>query len=168
MAYYRHHLFFCTNRREDGGPCCAQHGAEAMRDYLKARTKALDLAGPGGVRVNLAGCLDRCAEGPVLVVYPEGTGPIGLCTLMALRAEGAGAIYATEKIEARERAAMPAGAQWTGNPDREDVVGSILAHEQHGLDVVFECCGEQSALDQAVALLKPGGTLVVVDGYTVS
>lgn len=73
MAYYRHHLFFCTNRREDGGPCCAQHGAEAMRDYLKARTKALDLAGPGGVRVNLAGCLDRCAEGPVLVVYPEGT-----------------------------------------------------------------------------------------------
>ncbi len=73
MAYYRYHLFFCTNRREDGGPCCAQSGAEAMRDYLKARTKALDLAGPGGVRVNLAGCLDRCAEGPVVVVYPEGT-----------------------------------------------------------------------------------------------
>lgn len=44
-----------------------------MRDHLKARTKALGLAGAGGVRVNLAGCLDRCSEGPVLVVYPEGT-----------------------------------------------------------------------------------------------
>ncbi|MCK7477457.1 MAG: zinc-binding dehydrogenase [Candidatus Moduliflexus flocculans] len=54
------------------------------------------------------------------------------------------------------------GPRWTGNPDREDVVGSILAHESPGLDIVFECCGEQSALDQAVALLKPGGTLVVV------
>jgi (2Fe-2S) ferredoxin len=73
MAYFRYHLFFCTNRREDGSPCCAQCGAQEMRDYFKARTKALGIAGPGGVRVNTAGCLDRCAEGPVLVVYPEGT-----------------------------------------------------------------------------------------------
>ncbi len=73
MAYFRYHLFFCTNRREDGSQCCAQTGAEEMRAYLKARTKELGIAGPGGVRVNTAGCLDRCAEGPVLVVYPEGT-----------------------------------------------------------------------------------------------
>ena len=91
-----------------------------------------------------------------------GTGPIGLCAVMALKADGAGAVYATEKIEAREKAAVTAGADWTGNPDREDVVGSILAHESPGLDIVFECCGDQAALDQAVALLKPGGTLVVV------
>ena len=71
MSYYRHHVFFCTNRREDGQPCCTQHGAEALRAYLKARTKELDIAGAGGVRVNSAGCLNRCAEGPVLVVYPE-------------------------------------------------------------------------------------------------
>lgn len=73
MGYFRYHLFFCTNRREDGSPCCDQYGAEAMRDHLKGRVKALGLTGPGGVRVNLAGCLDRCSEGPVLVVYPEGT-----------------------------------------------------------------------------------------------
>ena len=30
------------------------------------------------------------------------------------------------------------------------------------MDVVFECAGQQSALDQAVALLKPGGRLMVV------
>ncbi len=43
-----------------------------MRDYAKQRIKALGLAGQGGVRINTAGCMDRCEEGPVLVVYPEG------------------------------------------------------------------------------------------------
>ena len=70
--YYRYHLFFCTNQREDGGPCCQNFDALAMRDYAKARTKALGIAGAGGVRVNNAGCMDRCAQGPVCVVYPEG------------------------------------------------------------------------------------------------
>lgn len=73
MAYYRYHVFFCTNQREEGRQCCAQCGARTMRDYLKRRTKELGLTGPGGVRINTAGCLDRCSEGPVLVVYPEGT-----------------------------------------------------------------------------------------------
>ena len=91
-----------------------------------------------------------------------GSGPIGLCVVMALKAEGAGAVYATEKAEARLAAAATAGADWTGNPDREDIVAAIQARESLGLDLVFECCGEQAALDQAVALLKPGGTLVVV------
>jgi len=89
-------------------------------------------------------------------------GPIGLCVTMALKADGAGPVYATEKVEARLKAALTAGADWVGNPDREDIVAGILARESLGLDIVFECCGEQSALDQAVALLKPGGTLVVV------
>jgi len=92
-----------------------------------------------------------------------GTGPIGLCVIMALKTEGSGPVYATEKIEARlEAAGAKAGADWTGNPDHEDIVTGILARETLGLDIVFECCGEQSALDQAIALLKPGGTLVVV------
>jgi len=72
MSYYKHHVFFCTNRREDGRPCCENHGAQAMRDYAKAKVKALGLAGKGKVRINNAGCLDRCDEGPVMVVYPEG------------------------------------------------------------------------------------------------
>jgi len=69
--YYRYHVFFCTNRREQGG-CCQDFGAQAMRDYAKQRIKALGLTGKGGVRINNAGCLDRCAEGPVIVIYPEG------------------------------------------------------------------------------------------------
>lgn len=72
MSYYRHHVFFCTNQRTDGRPCCQDHDAQAMRDYAKQRTKELGLSGKGEVRINNAGCLDRCDEGPVLVVYPEG------------------------------------------------------------------------------------------------
>ncbi len=72
MSYYRYHVFFCTNQR-DNGACCQDHNAQALRDYAKAKVKALGLAGPGGVRINGAGCLDRCAEGPVIVVYPEET-----------------------------------------------------------------------------------------------
>jgi (2Fe-2S) ferredoxin len=72
MSYYRHHVFFCTNLREDGSQCCAQCGAQSMRDYLKRRCKELGLLGPGGARINTAGCMDRCGEGPVVAVYPEG------------------------------------------------------------------------------------------------
>ena len=71
MSYYRHHLFFCTNQRPDGAACCGKRGAQALRDYAKARIKELGLAEAGGVRVNTAGCLGRCDEGPVAVVYPE-------------------------------------------------------------------------------------------------
>ena len=70
--YYRHHVFFCTNLRKEGRQSCESCGATALRDYAKSKVKKLGLAGPGGVRVNTAGCLDRCEEGPVVVVYPEG------------------------------------------------------------------------------------------------
>lgn len=71
MSYYQHHIFFCTNKREDGSQCCENFNAKAMRDYAKQRTKALGLVRSGNVRVNTAGCLNRCAHGPVAVVYPD-------------------------------------------------------------------------------------------------
>lgn len=73
MSYFKHHVFFCTNQRDDGSQCCAANGAAEMQAHAKQRIKALGLNGPGKVRINKAGCLDRCAEGPCLVVYPEGT-----------------------------------------------------------------------------------------------
>ncbi|MEA3639610.1 MAG: (2Fe-2S) ferredoxin domain-containing protein [Lamprobacter sp.] len=72
MSYYKHHLFMCINERADGSQCCAQCNAQESRDFLKKRSKQLGIAGPGGVRINTAGCLDRCEEGPVAVLYPEG------------------------------------------------------------------------------------------------
>lgn len=71
LSYYNHHVFFCCNQRAAGEACCNNHGSSAMRAYCKDRVKALGLAGRGKVRVNQAGCLDRCEEGPVIVVYPE-------------------------------------------------------------------------------------------------
>ena len=71
MSFYKHHVFFCCNQREGGEACCNDHGAQTTRDYAKKRVKELGLAGKGKVRVNQAGCLDRCEEGPVLVIYPE-------------------------------------------------------------------------------------------------
>lgn len=73
MSHYKRHIFFCTNVRAEGAdrPSCGRCGSDAMRQHAKQRVKALGLAGPGGVRVNSAGCLDRCEEGPVAVVYPE-------------------------------------------------------------------------------------------------
>ena len=70
-SYYKHHLFFCLNQRDDGRECCQHKNAEAMQSHAKQRVKALGLAGPGQVRVNKAGCLDRCELGPVAVVYPD-------------------------------------------------------------------------------------------------
>jgi (2Fe-2S) ferredoxin len=72
MSYYKHHIFFCLNQRDNGEACCAQHDPQAALEHCKKSVKALGLHGPGGVRVNKAGCLDRCAGGPVAVVYPEG------------------------------------------------------------------------------------------------
>jgi (2Fe-2S) ferredoxin len=70
-SYYQRHVFFCLNQRAAGEACCASHRAQEAFDHCKARVKAQGLAGPGQVRVNKAGCLDRCAGGPVAVVYPE-------------------------------------------------------------------------------------------------
>ncbi|MEK7437155.1 MAG: (2Fe-2S) ferredoxin domain-containing protein [Pseudomonadota bacterium] len=73
MSYYAHHVFFCCNQRDGGRVCCNDKGASSLRDYAKQRVKELGLDGKDKVRINQAGCLDRCEEGPCIVVYPEGT-----------------------------------------------------------------------------------------------
>ena len=71
MSYFSRHVFFCLNQRDKGDDSCARQGAQAGFDRCKSRVKEAGLSGPGQVRVNKAGCLDRCAGGPVAVVYPE-------------------------------------------------------------------------------------------------
>ncbi|SIT39858.1 putative ferredoxin [Paraburkholderia piptadeniae] len=73
-SFFKYHVFFCLNQREPGAsrPCCANCNAQEMQEYAKKRVKQLGLAGPGQVRINKSGCLDRCEEGPTIVVYPEG------------------------------------------------------------------------------------------------
>ena len=91
-----------------------------------------------------------------------GMGPIGHSVMLPAVDMGCRAIYCTDKVDYRCQAACEAGATWAGNPSREDVVAEILAREPAGLDIVYECCGQQEALDQAIELLKPGGLLMIV------
>jgi (2Fe-2S) ferredoxin len=75
--YYDIHVFLCTNQRPEGHKrgSCASRGAVKLKDYMKARSKELGLEGPAAprpLRIQQAGCLDRCELGPVLVIYPEG------------------------------------------------------------------------------------------------
>ena len=69
--FYKHHVFFCLNQREDGARCCMDNGAESAFNHMKARIKKLVLNGKDKVRINRAGCFDRCNEGPLLVIYPQ-------------------------------------------------------------------------------------------------
>jgi (2Fe-2S) ferredoxin len=71
MSYYKHHVFFCLNQRDPPEKCCNNAGASELQAYAKARIKELGLSGKGRIRINKSGCLDRCEEGPVVVVYPE-------------------------------------------------------------------------------------------------
>ncbi len=91
-----------------------------------------------------------------------GSGPIGLCTLLAIRAQTQAEVYVTDLVDKRLAVARTCGASWTGNPQNTDVVSAIRGLQPLGLDAVFECAGEQDALDQCVQLLKPGGTLLVI------
>jgi L-iditol 2-dehydrogenase len=91
-----------------------------------------------------------------------GFGPIGMSVMLPALAMGAKDVYVTDKIDERLLIAERSGANLTANPDREDVVKKIAGEVPELLDVVFECCGQQDAIDNAVDLLKPGGKLMVI------
>lgn len=91
-----------------------------------------------------------------------GYGPIGMSVMLAAKAQGVGKIFVTDKIDARLEIASKEGTTYTGNPLKENIVKEIWQKEPLGLDVVFECCGQQEAFDQAIEVLKPGGKLIGV------
>jgi (2Fe-2S) ferredoxin len=71
MPQFQYHVFFCTNERSSSDPksSCHQRGAVDLHAHAKAACHALGMK--GSVRINKAGCLDACAEGPAVVVYGE-------------------------------------------------------------------------------------------------
>jgi L-iditol 2-dehydrogenase len=91
-----------------------------------------------------------------------GAGPIGLSVMLAAEAAGAGNRYVTDPLDYRHRLAAKHGAAWTGSPETSDVLAEVKLREPQLLDIVFECCGQQAAIDQGLALLKPGGKLMVI------
>ena len=91
-----------------------------------------------------------------------GSGPIGLSCLVAAKIQKAGAIYATDKLDYRVDCAKKNGASWAGNPDKKDIVKSILQQQPAGIDIACECAGQQETIDQTIDLLRPGGKLMLV------
>ncbi len=131
--------------------CC--HSAVGLTADQAALVEPLTI---GNYAVQLSGDL----KGKKIGIL--GSGPIGLSVLLSARLAGASTIYVTDRLDYRLEAARQQGAAWTGNPDRTDIVREIMQREPLELDTVFECCGQQSALDQAARLCKPMGRVIVV------
>ena len=91
-----------------------------------------------------------------------GFGPIGMSVFLGAKTQGTGQIYVSDKIDERLAIAAKEKVSWTGNPLKEHIAEIVRQREPLGLDIVFECCGQQEALDQAIDILKPGGRLIVV------
>ncbi|HCE46256.1 MAG TPA: hypothetical protein DET40_22145 [Lentisphaeria bacterium] len=91
-----------------------------------------------------------------------GSGPIGLSVLLPAKGQGAEKVYMTDKIDGRIQLAKKMGADWTGNPSRDDIVKTIIKEEPLLVDAVFECCGQQEAFEQAVKIVKPGGKIMLI------
>lgn len=91
-----------------------------------------------------------------------GFGPVGMSVMLTARAMGANKIYVTDKLDYRNEIAGLSGAYLTGNPDKEDIVRKIVDQIPEGLDVVFECCGQHEAMENAVDMVKPGGKIMII------
>ncbi len=91
-----------------------------------------------------------------------GFGPIGMSVLLPALAKGASEVYVTDKINERLALAKKCGAAWTGNPDKEDVVKGVLDNAPDMVDHIFECCGQQDAVDQGIKMVKPGGSFHII------
>jgi len=91
-----------------------------------------------------------------------GFGPIGMSVMLAAKSQGVDKVFVTDKIDERLAISVKEGAVFTGNPLKENIVEIIRQKEPMGLDLIFECCGQQEAFDQAIEILKPGGKLIVV------
>ena len=127
-----------------GGKLTPDHGAisEPLAIGVYAVKKAIDLK--------------KAAVGIL------GFGPIGMSVMLASKAQGASNFFVTDRIDARLSIAQNEGAAFICNPLKDNAVERIYKSATMGLDVVFECCGQQEAFDQATDILKPGGKLVVV------
>lgn len=96
-----------------------------------------------------------------------GCGPIGLSVMLPAMLQNPNSIYVTDLINERLELASAHGATWTGNPNETNIEDAIIKQKPALLDVVFECCGDQDALDTAINLLKPGGKLMLIGIPTV-
>jgi len=71
MEPFRHHVFVCTQEKPEGVPCCPANGSWGILQVLESELGAQGL--DNEVQVSTCGCLGLCDDGPMMIVYPEGT-----------------------------------------------------------------------------------------------
>jgi L-iditol 2-dehydrogenase len=150
---------------------CPGQGPGALAEYLVMPERSCYVI-PDGMSMVQAAVVEPLSIGlyaqrlakiqPGAKIAILGSGPIGLCVLLASRAACDCAVYATDLLDERLEVARRCGATWTGNPKQIDVVRAIRELEPLGVDFVFECAGQQETLDQSIELLKPGGTVLMI------
>jgi alcohol dehydrogenase len=99
------------------------------------------------------------------VVAVIGAGPVGVCTIQALRAGGAGRVVALDREADRLALAAAAGAETVDVDDRNPEMALASITGDRGADVVIEAVGHPTAFDTALAVVRRGGRLVVVGMY---
>jgi (2Fe-2S) ferredoxin len=65
------HIFLCCDQTKP--KCCDKGASLESWNYLKKRLIQLELTGQGGIYRSKANCLQICMDGPIALVYPEGT-----------------------------------------------------------------------------------------------
>ncbi|MBI4482949.1 MAG: (2Fe-2S) ferredoxin domain-containing protein [Acidobacteria bacterium] len=100
---YVRQIFMCINNRHGESPSCGYSGSEEIVEELKKIAKQLNLKGK--IRVAKSGCLDLCAFGPNLMIWPDGI------WYMKVTKEDIPAIVETylrlEEAEKKDEAATP-------------------------------------------------------------
>ncbi len=91
-----------------------------------------------------------------------GFGPIGHSVFLCLKAQGIIPKLVTEKLNYRKKIAEKEGAVLTTNTNDPSYQDLIKQYEKEGIDIAYECCGEQEAIEDAIRILNPGGKLVIV------
>jgi threonine dehydrogenase-like Zn-dependent dehydrogenase len=128
-----------------------------------------DMTDESAVMVEPTACALRAAEaaaGDIVVVI--GAGTLGLCAVAAVR-ERCKTLLIAAKHPTQRALARQLGADLVAEPDelrravrrvtRSLDTGATLTH---GADVVIDCVGSEASLTDALAIVRPGGTVTLV------
>jgi len=103
--------------------------------------------------------------GDIVAVFAQG--PIALCATAGARLRGASTIIVVDGVDQRLEVARRMGADVTLNFRNVDVVDEILKLTGgRGVDASIEALGTQTTFEQALRVLKPGGTLSSLGVYS--
>lgn len=143
----------------------------AYAEYVRVRTSSL-IRIPEGMSDQEAALVEPLAVGlravrlsgirPGDVVAILGAGPIGLMTLLWARQAGPKSIYVSEMSFQRAAMALRLGANRVFDPGREDPKIEIRNINGIGPDIVFECAGASTTLQNAADVVRAGGRILLV------